>query len=69
MAELLTVPLKKTSDLDLVRPFQKLISQRFGSADSSENLSEAISEFQKLRNNVTLRTLDKQESSIEIYAR
>ena len=50
MTEILGVPLKKTSELDLIKPFKNLISLRFSSAENPENFTEAITELQKLRN-------------------
>jgi programmed cell death 6-interacting protein len=69
MTEILGVPLKKTSELDVVKPFKNLISLRFSSAENPENFTEAITELQKLRNNAVLRALDKNEASIEFLAR
>ena len=70
MADILSVPTKKTSEVDLVKPFKNLISLRFSSAENPENsMSEAISEFHKLRNNATLRALDKNETSIDTIAK
>ena len=69
MTEILGVPLKKTSELDLIKPFKNLISLRFSSAENPENFTEAITELQKLRNNAVLRALDKNEASIEFVAK
>ena len=61
--------MKKTSELDLIKPFKNLISLRFSSAENPENFTEAITELQKLRNNAVLRALDKNEASIEFVAK
>ncbi|CAG0903923.1 unnamed protein product [Darwinula stevensoni] len=67
MAELLCIPLKKTSDLDLVKPLRNIIASIFSTADNQESLkyTEAIQDFNKLRNNAVWKTLDKHESSLE----
>lgn len=69
MADILAVPLKKTSELDLIKPLKNIVSLRFSTADNPENFSDGIVELNKLRNSATIRTLDKQEASIEIIAR
>ena len=69
MADILSVPLKKTSEIDLVKPLKNLIALRFSTADNPENFNDAISEMNKLRSLACVRALDKNESSIEINAR
>ena len=49
MVELLSIPLKKGSDLDLVKPLKTLISSTFSTADKPENYADALSELQRLR--------------------
>ena len=68
MAEVLCIPLKKTSELDLVKPLKNIIASIFSTADNQESLkyTEAIQEFHKLRNNAVWKTLDKHESSLEV---
>lgn len=69
MADILSVPLKKTSDIDLVKPLKNLIALRFSTADNPENFNDAIVELNKLRSLACVRALDKNESSLEICAR
>ena len=69
MADILAIPLKKTSEVDIVKPLKNLIALRFSTADNPENFDEAIVELNRLRSVATVRNLDKQESSIEILAR
>lgn len=69
MADILAVPLKKTSEVDLIKPLKNVIALRFSTADNPEDFGEAIVELNKLRNNANIRALDKQESSLEILAR
>lgn len=66
MAELLAVPLKKPSEVDLITPLRNLIQSRFSTADKPEDYTEAISEFSKLRNNAIWKAFEKYESSLEI---
>ena len=68
-SDILAIPLKKTSEIDLIKPMKNLIALRFSTADNPESFEEAIDELHKLRSNATVRALDKQEQSIEIYAR
>lgn len=67
--EILAVPLKKTSDIDLVKPFKNLIALRFSTADNPENFNDAISELNKLRNLACIRAMDKNETAVDIFAR
>ncbi|GFG30115.1 hypothetical protein Cfor_09518 [Coptotermes formosanus] len=66
MAELLAVPLKKPSDVDIVKPLKNLISSSYSTADKPYDYSEAINEFNKLRTNAVWRVYEKYESSLEI---
>ncbi|KAJ9593455.1 hypothetical protein L9F63_014984 [Diploptera punctata] len=66
MAELLAVPLKKPSDVDVVKPLKNLISSSYSTADKPQDYSEAINEFSKLRTNAVWRVFEKYESSLEI---
>ena len=47
--QLLWVPLKRTSDIDLVKPLRNLIASTYSSADSPINVNEQLQEFMKLR--------------------
>ncbi|XP_063911920.1 programmed cell death 6-interacting protein isoform X2 [Zophobas morio] len=66
MAELLSVPLKKPSEVDLVTPLKNLIQSRYSTADKPEDCNEAINDLSKLRNNAIWKTFEKYESSLEI---
>lgn len=65
----MSIPLKKTSEIDLVKPFKNLIALRFSTADNPENFNDAISELNKLRSLACVRAMDKNEASVEINAR
>uniref|UniRef100_T1JEE2 BRO1 domain-containing protein n=1 Tax=Strigamia maritima TaxID=126957 RepID=T1JEE2_STRMM len=69
MAGFIAVPLKKTSEVELVKPLKNLIASTYSTADNPEDYSEALNELNKLRMNATWRTLDKHESSLDIMYR
>ncbi|XP_049798045.1 programmed cell death 6-interacting protein isoform X2 [Schistocerca nitens] len=66
MADLLVVPLKKPSEVDLVKPLKNLISSSYNTSDKTEDYNEAINEFAKLRSNAVWRAFEKYESSLEV---
>jgi len=69
MADLISVPLKKPSEIDIVKPLKNLIAASYSTADKPEDYSEAINEFSKLRNNAVWRAFEKYESSLEVIYR
>ncbi|GLG92649.1 Programmed cell death 6-interacting protein [Gryllus bimaculatus] len=66
MADLLAVPLKKPSDVDVVKPLKNLIASTYSTADKPEDYSEQINDFFKLRTNAIWRAFEKYESSLEV---
>ncbi|KAH7951242.1 hypothetical protein HPB52_006991 [Rhipicephalus sanguineus] len=68
-ANYLAVPLKKTSEVDIIKPLANVISAYYSTADDPSNYNEALTELNKLRMNATWRTLDKHESSLDIMYR
>lgn len=66
MADLLSVPLKRPSDVDVITPLKNLIQSRYSTADNPENCTESVNEFSKLRNNAIWKAFEKYESSLEI---
>ena len=66
MTEILPIPLKKATDLDITKPFKTLISSTYSSADQLQppDCSDAISELQKLRNAAT-KNPDRSEASLD----
>ena len=68
MATFLAVPLKKTYEIDVVRPFRSFIQNTFSTADP-EDYNNAISEFNKLRNLMITKSVDKHESALEVLYR
>lgn len=69
MCDLLSVPLKKPSDVDIVKPLKNLIQSRFSTADKPEDYSEQINELSKLRSNALWRAFEKYESSLDFIYR
>lgn len=69
MAELIAIPLKKPSDVDVVKPLTNIIKSTYNSADNQKDYSEAIAEFNKLRNNALWRAFEKYESSLDVIYR
>ncbi|XP_060802122.1 programmed cell death 6-interacting protein [Amyelois transitella] len=64
MAELLFVPLKKSSDVDIVKPLKNLIQSTYNTGESHEDYSEALTELSRLRTNAIWKVFEK--SSLEI---
>lgn len=67
--ELLTVPLKKTNEVDLVKPLKNLIQgSNIKQSDSSQNL-EKINSLNKQRNHAVFKVFEKNDAALEaIYA-
>lgn len=64
MTELLSVPLKKSNDIDITKPLKNLISSTYSTADQPVDCTDAISDLQKLRNGAT-KNPDRSEASVE----
>ena len=62
MAELLSIPMKKTSEVDIVKPLKTLFATRYSTADQPQEYSDAISKLQKLRNAAT-NNLDRSDDT------
>ena len=68
MATYLAVPLKKTWDVDFVKPLQTFIANTFSDA-SPEEYRHGLLEFQKLRSSMIIKSADKHESALEVLYR
>jgi len=68
MTELLTVPLKKGSDVDVVKPLKNLIASTYSTADKPEDYTDALSELTKLRQ-LSVRNIDRTEASLDNLAK
>ncbi|XP_031617798.1 programmed cell death 6-interacting protein [Contarinia nasturtii] len=68
MSELLVVPLKKPSEVDVVKPLKNLIQSSYSGNDAANasDHSESINEFSKLRNSAIWKAFEKYESSLDI---
>ncbi|CAG0921465.1 unnamed protein product [Notodromas monacha] len=68
---LLGIPLKKSGEVDLVKPFRHAIaSSSIGlGAGEIDKHRESVSDFNKLRNNACSRPLDKHEAALDTLYR
>ncbi|XP_055628547.1 programmed cell death 6-interacting protein [Toxorhynchites rutilus septentrionalis] len=68
MTELLSVPLKKPADVDLIRPLNNLIKCSYNNLGPEKitELDEAVNKFSQQRNTAIWKVFDKYESSLEI---
>ncbi|XP_062922475.1 programmed cell death 6-interacting protein isoform X4 [Mobula hypostoma] len=64
-----SVPLKKSSEVDLSKPLCKFIAATYPSAESQTEYVRAAEELNKLRKSAVGRPLDKHDSSLEILLR
>lgn len=67
-ADTIGIPLKKASDIDILKPLKNLITSRYQTAEQ-ESYVGAINELAKLRTSAVCRTLDYHESSLETIYR
>lgn len=63
------MPLKKPTDVDLIKPLKNLIDSNYSTADKPEDYTEQINELSKLRNAAVWRAFEKYESSLEVIYR
>lgn len=69
MATFISVPLKKSSEVDLVKPLSKFVTATYQTSEEQGEYIRAVEELNKLRKNALGRPLDKHESSLEILLR
>ncbi|XP_071356059.1 programmed cell death 6-interacting protein isoform X6 [Trachinotus anak] len=69
MATFISVPLKKSSEVDLVKPLSKFVTATYPAGEEQGEYIRAVEELNKLRKNALGRPLDKHESSLEILLR
>lgn len=67
--ELLIVPLKKTSEVDLVKPLKNIIQgSNIKQSDSSQNIDK-INSLNKQRNHAVFKVFEKNDAALEaIYS-
>ncbi|XP_059160822.1 programmed cell death 6-interacting protein-like isoform X2 [Physella acuta] len=68
MASFICVQLKKTYEVDLVKPLRTFIQNTYNQA-SPDDYNQALSEFNKLRNAMITKSVDKHESALEVLYR
>lgn len=68
MASFICVQLKKTYEVDLVKPLRTFIQNTYNQA-SPDDYNHALSEFNKLRNAMITKSVDKHESALEVLYR
>jgi len=76
-ATYLCVPLKKSWDVDLVKPLKAFIASTCPPAGpgtaadggDASNHSAALNDFNKLRQSVIAKSVDKHESSLDVFYR
>ncbi|XP_039450183.1 programmed cell death 6-interacting protein isoform X1 [Culex pipiens pallens] len=68
MSELLSVPLKKPTDVDLVRPLNNLIKSSYTNLGPSKlsGIEQAVSKFNYQRNAAVWKGFEKSENALEI---
>ncbi|KAM4538739.1 programmed cell death 6-interacting protein isoform 2-T2 [Odontesthes bonariensis] len=69
MATFISVPLKKSSEVDLVKPLCKYVIASYPAGDDQAEYIRSVEELNKLRKSALGRPLDKHESSLEILLR
>ena len=70
MAVYLSIPMKTTWEVDVVKPLKTFIQARFeGSSLTEDDYKTSLVEFQKLRNNMITKSGDKHESALEVLYR
>ncbi|XP_068157558.1 programmed cell death 6-interacting protein [Drosophila tropicalis] len=68
MSKLLGVPLKKPSEVDIVKPLNNLIQSTYNGATTDEKAkyAESVNEFSKQRNTAIWKFFEKYEASLEV---
>ncbi|KAG8442686.1 hypothetical protein GDO86_011469 [Hymenochirus boettgeri] len=69
MATFISVPLKKSSEVDLSKPLTKFIHNTYPSGEEQNEYCRAADELNKLRKSAVGRPLDKHDSSLETVMR
>lgn len=68
---LLSVPMKKPSEVDFAKPLKTLVQSNYRNLepDQLNVINEAIAELNTLRNTAVWKVFDKQESGLEVNYR
>lgn len=67
MAELLFVPYKKSSDVEIIKPLKNLIQSTYSSGENQEDYSDALNELNRLRVNAIWKVFET--SSLDVIYR
>ena len=68
MATYLAVPLKRTWEVDVIKPLKKFITETYGT-ENEVDYNNALQEFSKLRGSIITKAVDKHESALEVLYR
>ncbi|XP_065052731.1 programmed cell death 6-interacting protein-like [Rhopilema esculentum] len=68
MSSLLQIPLKKSQNVELIKPFSNYIKNTF-SEEKLRDTKDALAELSQLRANAVVKSLDKHETSLEVLQR
>jgi programmed cell death 6-interacting protein len=68
MSELITIPLKKPTDVDVTKTLKNIISSAYNDPEKKSQYNEKISEFNKLRASAIWKCFEKFESSLELIS-
>lgn len=63
--DLLTVPLKKPSEVDLVKPLKNIIQSSNVKQSDNSQIIEKINSFNKQRNQAVFKVFEKNEAALE----
>ncbi|XP_076157526.1 programmed cell death 6-interacting protein isoform X2 [Alosa pseudoharengus] len=69
MATFISVPFKKSTEVDLVKPLSKFVIATYPVGEEQAEYIRAVEELNKLRKSALGRPLDKHESSLDILLR
>ncbi|KAG5264537.1 hypothetical protein AALO_G00255320 [Alosa alosa] len=69
MATFISVPFKKSTEVDLVKPLSKFVTATYPVGEEQAEYIRAVEELNKLRKSALGRPLDKHESSLDILLR
>ena len=67
-SEYICVPLKRTVEVDFVKPLRSFIADTYTTCNP-DDYNQALTEFNKLRNNTIAKSVDKHESALEVLYR
>ncbi|XP_003747646.1 programmed cell death 6-interacting protein [Galendromus occidentalis] len=68
MAGYLAIPLKKTSEVDLIKPLTNIFSGMYTGSNEKEEYTAALTRLNSMRKSATWKTLDKHQASVDAMA-